>query len=257
MAENLETLQKIGLTKAEAKTYLSLLYLKESKTGQLCEKTNIPSSNIYPILDSLIKKGLVSYKIQNNIKIFLPSDPLILDKIFEERQKNIEKDRLEIKNLVSNLETQKNLPFSMSNYKYYEGLRGIKSIWFELIKELDNFPKNSEIKTYATMPEAYESLISIYDEFHKKRIKRKIGYKLILSNKDYEYGEKRKKSKFTKVKYLELKNEGSIIVFPTGLILQYVTTQNPRAFLIKDDIFVKTFNQIFDQLWEKNNNFLI
>jgi len=42
-----ESLVKIGLTKAEAKVYLVLIELKESQTGVICEKSSIPSSNIY------------------------------------------------------------------------------------------------------------------------------------------------------------------------------------------------------------------
>lgn len=251
MVENLETLQKIGLNKAEATTYLALLYLKESKTGQLCEKTNIPSSNIYPILESLMKKGFVSYRIQNNIKIFLPSDPEILDEIFDEKQKTIEQERKEIKSLIANLKTQQNIPLPISDYKYFEGLQGLKSVWFEITENLKNLPKDSTIKIYSSPPDTYEDLLPIYNEFHKERVKQKIKYKLFLSNLDKKHGGERAKLPGTQVKFIDMKNEAEICIIGNNLILQYLTTKKPRAFLIQDEVFVKTFEQIFDQLWSK------
>ena len=62
-------LAKIGLTTQESRVYLALLELQEAQTGQLCKFTKIASSNIYKILDALMKKGLASYRVQNNIKI--------------------------------------------------------------------------------------------------------------------------------------------------------------------------------------------
>jgi sugar-specific transcriptional regulator TrmB len=251
MVDNLETLQKIGLNKAEAKTYLALLYLKESKTGQLCEKTNIPSSNIYPILESLMKKGFISYRIQNNVKVFLPSDPAILDDLFDEKQKDIEEERKEIKDLIKNLKTEHSMPLPISNYKYYEGLQGLKSVWIELTEDLKNLPKNSTVKIYSSPPNTYESLIPLYDEFHKERVKQKLKYKLILSNEDKKRGNERKKMYGTEVKFIEMNNEAEISILGNNLLLQYATTKTPRAFLIQDEVFVKTFEQIFDSLWSK------
>jgi sugar-specific transcriptional regulator TrmB len=57
---NQEILQEIGLNKSESQVYLALLELGEAKTGQICNKLNIPNSHIYTDLDSLTKKGLVS-----------------------------------------------------------------------------------------------------------------------------------------------------------------------------------------------------
>ena len=84
-----EILSKIGLTNQEARTYLALLKLQEAQTGALCKDVNIASSNIYKILDSLMKKGLVSYRVQNNIKIFMPAHPETLNELFLEKQKRL------------------------------------------------------------------------------------------------------------------------------------------------------------------------
>ena len=65
----ISTLQGVGLTEKEAATYLALVQEGESKTGKLCQKTNIPSSHIYLVLNQLLEKGLIHYKLVNNIRL--------------------------------------------------------------------------------------------------------------------------------------------------------------------------------------------
>ena len=124
-----ESLGKIGLTKQEARTYLTLLELKESQTGKICENAHIERSNIYKVLSSLMNKGLVNYRIQNNVKVFSASPPESLSELFKEKQKRLEEERKQVERIVSNLKTKEPGKDSISNYKYYEGIPAIKSMW--------------------------------------------------------------------------------------------------------------------------------
>ena len=81
-------LQSIGLTQNEARVYLFLLEYQEAKTGLICSKLKIPNSHIYQILEKLLDKGIISYKIINNIKIFRPVDPESLYSLFREKEFN-------------------------------------------------------------------------------------------------------------------------------------------------------------------------
>jgi len=249
MENNTESLQKLGLNKAEAKTYLALLRLKESKTGVLCEKTNIPSSNIYSILESLMKKGFATYRIQNNVKVFLPSDPEILEEIFDDKQKEIEKERKEIKELIKNLKSEHNVPLALSGYKYFEGLQAVKSVWFELTEELEKIPKNETIVIYTGIKGAFEPMMPLYEEYHKRRLKNKINYKVIYPFGEEKLGSKRKKQ-LAEVKFLDLKNEAGWGVMGDKFFIQYITKKVPRGFLIKDKVFADTFKQVFEQIWK-------
>jgi len=85
-----ETLQELGLGRRESLCYISLLELGSSKVGHILRKTGIPSSKIYEILDKLIKRGLVTYVIKNNIKHYQANDPKTLLHYIEEKKKKIE-----------------------------------------------------------------------------------------------------------------------------------------------------------------------
>lgn len=245
----LESLEKVGLTKPEARVYLALIELKESQTGKLCEKSKIPSSNIYFLLDSLIEKGFVSYRLQNNIKIFMPSDIGIIKKIFEEKKEKIEQEGKEISKLIENLKERQSEKESFSKYKYFEGMNAIKLLWNELGNSLNKLDKSTIIKVHAGIKEAYELMLPVYEEFHNKRKKLGIKYQIIYPLTETKLGVKRKKQ-ISEVKYMNLKNEAEFAIIGDKLILQYITQKVPRAFLIEDEIFTKTHEQIFDNLWK-------
>jgi sugar-specific transcriptional regulator TrmB len=244
-----EILARIGLSIPESKAYLGLLELKEAKTGELCKKTGIASSNIYPILNSLISKGLVSYRMRNNVKIFMPAPPETLNEVFIEQQKKLEQERKDFLELVEELKEKKPTEEPYSNYKYYEGLTGIKALWLEMADYLATLEKGALTRVYTGKKDIYEKLAGFYDEFHKIRLKLKGGYKIIFPFEDKATGEKRKRQ-HSEVKYTELKNEAEWGVIGDKFFIQTLTGKTLSAFLITDAKMAETFRQVFDQVWK-------
>ncbi len=246
----IEGLEKIGLTKPEAKVYLALIELKESRTGVLCEKSRIPSSNIYAILDSLTKKGFVTYRMQNNIKIFMPSNPEILKSLFKEKQEKIIEEGKEIENLIKSLKVIKGAEEAFSKYKYFEGISGIRAMWIGLMDELNQLPKNEIILMYTGVKKAYQTMLGLYEEFHKIRVKNGIKYKIIYPLEETEVAQRRKKQ-LAEVRFLKLENEAEWGVIGNKYFVQYITQKVPRGFLIEDEVFANTFRQVFEQVWDR------
>lgn len=242
-----QILLKIGLTLQESRVYICLLELQEAQTGNLCKFVNIASSNIYNILDSLIRKGLVSYRVQNNIKIFMPASPDVLNELFLEKQKKIDEERKEIAEVITNLKRREVAEPAISNYKYYEGFVGIKSMWYEIRKIMSN---KTITKIHTARKGSYERLVGFYTEYHKERVKKNIKIRMIFPREEVELAKKRK-NKHTEIRFMKLKNEAEWGVMGDKIFIQYITTKQPRAFLIKDEVFAKTFEQVFDKLWEK------
>ena len=68
-------LQRLGLTKDEAKTFLTLLSLSDASASSLCKKTRIHNSKIYYILESLERLGLIFVR-EGTPKIYTALHPI-------------------------------------------------------------------------------------------------------------------------------------------------------------------------------------
>jgi len=241
-------LGKIGIAKQEARVYLALLGLQEARTGMLCSYTKIASSNIYKILESLIKKGLVSFRVQNNIKVFMPSPPESLNEIFLEKQRKLEEEQKELAKAISDLKKIELEEKPQTNYKYYEGISGIKSLWHEINSKMR---KENLIRIYTGKKGVYNRLLASFDEHHNLRKKKNIKEKLIFPKGELKIAEKRR-NKITQIKFMDMENEAEWgVCNDTFHIHYYPVKKKPYGFLIKDAVFAKTFAQVFDQLWEK------
>ena len=72
-----KTLTLVGLTDLEAKVYIKLLKLKEAKVSTLARATKVTRTQLYPLLEKLIEKGVVDkvdkkvirYKVVNRKKL--------------------------------------------------------------------------------------------------------------------------------------------------------------------------------------------
>ncbi len=116
-----ETLLKLGLEEQEIKTYLALIDYGELTATKLSEKSGLGRVHTYQVTNKLIKKGLVSYVIKNNVKYFSAADPELLLKDLEEKEENLKK-------ILPQLNARKNTLNEETKVEVYRGLDGINSI---------------------------------------------------------------------------------------------------------------------------------
>ena len=127
-----ENLTALGLTNTEARIYLALLELGETRTGKLCDKLDIPNSHIYRQLDSLIKRGLVSYRIANNMKIFEANEPESLSLLYQKKREELREQEKILRDAIPKLKSRPKQRETVSDYKYFESVAGIKALWLEI-----------------------------------------------------------------------------------------------------------------------------
>lgn len=245
--QHLEALESAGLSEKEAMAYLDLLQYGESQTGKICERTGIPSSRIYRILDTLLKKGLVNYKIINNIKVFRASEPDSLAHLFEEKEKEVREEKKELLDFISKLKVRPSEIERLSDYKYFEGLRGIKSLYTEVI---NSWKKDDEYYVVAATTRAFEKLDAFFMEVvHKKRVKDKVNMKMIINEKSKKWGPKRARMKYTEIRYLDIDTNTEYGVLNDYFFL-VTYEKEPYGLLIKDKNFADTYRVFFDILWK-------
>lgn len=157
MDNELSLLNKIGLTDAEAKVYLTLSQ-NGSLTGYEASKmANVPRSKIYNILQSLIDKGFVLFtQYESNNKYIVVPMKEVSNKIKKEVSSNL--DRLEESFSIFPLKTNMDNIWHIKNYdNIFEKCREIIKnstkevliqIWYEdlnnILDEIVEFQKKSK-----------------------------------------------------------------------------------------------------------------
>ena len=85
----MEVLQRIGLTKNEAKIYMALLKQGPCLVSKIVEETKLNRTHIYERLEKMLEKGLVNYVIKSGKKYFNAVKPDKLIQILEEQKLKI------------------------------------------------------------------------------------------------------------------------------------------------------------------------
>jgi|TARA_Y100000031_G_scaffold13671_1_gene14401 sugar-specific transcriptional regulator TrmB len=241
---NTKILEKIGLTKNEIAIYLFLLKKEESTTGPIIKETKIANSRVYESLNSLLKKGLVSYNIQKDGKHFKAVNP----KILLENQKDIEN---KIKLLIPELSSMKIPKKDETTMAIYEGFNGFKTAFAKII---DDCPKNEEIKITGFPEEIYEmeQLRDFLINMNLKSANKKQRLKILLEiSVKKTLGKDREKEKFTEVRYMP---EGYISPAAMDIFEDYVYIflweEKPYVFMIKNKKIADSFKSYHEFLWK-------
>jgi len=245
---NIKALNAIDLSDKEALTYLDLQKYGESQTGKICKRTKIPSSYIYNILTNLISKGLVNYKIINNVKVFRASDPDSLINLFDEKEKKIVDEKNKLIKLIKELKIKPKQIDRLSDYKYYEGIRGIKSLYNEII---NSWNSGDEYYIASAPLEAFTKLEGFFINIvHKKRVKDNVSLKIIVNKNSKKYGYIRKKMPLCEVKYLDINTTTEYgVLNDYFFLINY--SREPYGLLIKDKNFSNTYKIFFNLLWNQ------
>jgi len=230
-----EILQEIGLTENQANVYLALLELGQTLASQISEKTKINRSLIYTILQELIDKGLVSYFIQNNKKIFKAAEPLELLEILKEKEEKI-------KTIMPKLEMVKK-PLEKEKVEVYKGKEGLKTVLNDILRNCEK-----EYFVIGGIGKSLEALPYFIEGWHKRRIKAKITRNMILS----EEVRKKKITKFplTKIKYLpqEYRTLETMMIYDNK-IAHIIWVDEPLAIIIESKKINQAYMKQFSLLW--------
>ncbi|MCA9459388.1 MAG: helix-turn-helix domain-containing protein [Nanoarchaeota archaeon] len=246
--EILHFLEKIGLSLNESKAYLALLKNSELKVGDIIKETQIPQSKIYAILERLLEKNLISYKLKGNIKYFSANSTKNLFSLLEEKEERI----LEEKQLL-----EKNLPYlnilneeEKTTVELFEGLNGLRTAYKIL---LENTSSSSILKYYYP----YSNFNSQLDNFLKTIWVEYNGPE--YSTKGILHSDIKKTAKFKKMgespdfKFAKFPLPGLIdIIDGKTLIISW--EENPSAILINSKKITKSFENYFDSIWNISMN---
>ncbi|MBM3247416.1 hypothetical protein FJZ17_02665 [Candidatus Pacearchaeota archaeon] len=234
-------LEEIGFTRNEIKIYLALLKLGASTTGKIIENTGLHRAIVYDTLEKLIQKGIVSFVIQNNRKVFKAYDPKRLEEYLEEKKKKLSSIIPELSQIyqVPKFETATNI---------YEGKEGIKTIFEDIIKT-----KPKCYYVFASYGGATEILPFYLKHFYDRIEKLKISLKGILI--DTPQGRQRGKEvgvhKNVELRYMpkEYVSPATAYLYEGKVAFIIWSKETPMAILIENKSLFESFLNYFHVLW--------
>ena len=125
-------LLKVGLTDGESKVYLALSEIGSSTVGPIVKKSGVAYSNIYDILNRLIEKGIVSFVIKSKTKYFQAATPKNLLIYLENKEKEINSQREELKKILPDLEKLQESSISQEA-EVFLGKKGLRTAYEKML----------------------------------------------------------------------------------------------------------------------------
>jgi sugar-specific transcriptional regulator TrmB len=245
-------LEKLGLTRNEAKTYVALLELGAATATPLTRRAGLHASKTYAALDGLLAKGLASYVVRDGKRVFRAEEPENLLEFLAEKKRRINEEEEKAKKIISRLANQRGAAKETDEVLTYKGAGGLKSLYKKIYSTL----KRGETHYVFGAPRSANELIEEFlSEANRERVKKGIALEIIFNADAREFGAKRAKMRFTQVKYF--KDAGFIAptcfeVFGDYYAIYYVATSEIRAFVIRNTEIARSMRNFFNVIWNSN-----
>lgn len=243
----INTLKKIGLTGGEIRVYLALLELGSSTTWKITQKSKVSGSKVYEVLDRLIEKGLASFIIKNNVKYFEAASPERILDYLNEKNKEIEDEKNEIKKILPEL-LLKQKKVQQAGAKIYVGFEGAKTAYEDAIQSLK---KGDEILGWG-LTEQPESWEVYFNKREKVRDDKGIIHKSIINEKYQSLYNVRKKFKNTFIRFFpkELEMPTTVEIWKNKVAIFIITKDNPITIVIESQAAADSFRKYFYIMWK-------
>lgn len=137
-------LEEIGLSEKEAKIYLALLQVDRDTIPDLAKKTEINRTTVYPVLESLQKKGLVSEVHEGKKVSYVAAPPERLETYVERQRVLFEEKSKRLKDVIPQIKSIQRESGERPVVKYFEGRDGAISAY----EEFYSFDPNKEETGY-------------------------------------------------------------------------------------------------------------
>jgi len=229
-------LEKYGLSHNESKVYITLLQLGSAMAGKIAKEVQMDRTSCYDALKKLIKKGLVSYVVEANRKLFKAVSPERLIGILKEKEDEISEVMPHLKEIYKPEKGKYNVTM-------YRGYKGMKSVFEDILEEAkgkENLVIDSSGMFAEKMPYYLPHFIK---GLEKNRIKVR---HIVRKDKDIH------PSKTTTVRYFPKTSKETVIT--TNIYADKVAiilwTDVPEAIIIENKAAAESYRDYFEILWK-------
>jgi len=245
-------LEKLGLTRNEAKTYVALLELGSATATPLTRRAGIHASKTYAALDGLLAKGLASYVVRDGRRVFHAEEPTNLLEFLAEKKRKIDEEEREAKKIIAELSGRRGAAKETDEVLTYKGAGGLKSLYKKIYSTL----RSGETHYVFGAPRNANELIEDFlVNANRKRARKGIELKIIYNSDAREFGKKREKLRLTQVKYFHgagFTAPTCFEVFSDYTAIYYVTPNDMKCFVLRNAEIARSMRNFFEIIWNSD-----
>ncbi len=242
---NPEVLERIGLTRNESITYLTLLKLGTSKTGAILKSSGLNSGKIYEILDKLKDKGLVSETVENNTRLFTPAPPKQLIGYLEQKKNSLREEEALINEMIPALDQIREEKLPEKRIVTYKGFRGIVTAAEEALEKTE--PGKEILSLGISDINAWSQ--SYWVRWEKMRMEKRVTGRYILSERGRIFNDLKNEEGIA-VRFMKKDTPVGIDIYGDDIVLILHYQEPISCTMITDKNTVTTFKSYFDVLWK-------
>lgn len=235
-------LMEIGLSEKEADLYLLAIKHKEITASYVAKISHESRTHAYDTINSLVKRGLLTYVIKNNVKYFKAVNPEKLLDYLREKEAKIKDEEESVKEIIPQLkEIQSKVGEEETKIEIYEGKEGIKSLLNDIIREGKDFVTwgaTTKVKEYVP-----EFIIKKYlNERKRNNIKARQLFTDFYGVLETPLSENRKLPK-------EFASPTTTLIYGHKVAI-FLWTEVPKIILVENEELAKSYKSYFELLWK-------
>lgn len=231
-------LADLGLSEGEIAVYLSLLKLGPVAVSKIKEDSGLHRTTIYDFVEKLLQKGLVSYVVRSNVKIYSAADPSKLKDFLGEKQNALEQ-------VLPTLHSLAAVRKEDTRVEIYKGPEGLKTVILDCIRT------GKETVGMGIDEELWKKALPIFTEQYQKLLKKHGMHERILTkvNPAYLFDQSNTEYRFMPAEFF---SPMSTLIY--GSKIQIVIWEPSLTVLvIENSKLAEAYRKHFEALWNQQS----
>jgi sugar-specific transcriptional regulator TrmB len=240
------------LNEKEQRVIACLYQTYPCNVSRLSKEVAINRTSLYPILDKLVQKGLVSVHDHDGVSLYTPIDPRAFKEWLERRKQAIESQTNALASWIDETVSRDKAPSLVSKLRYYEGFNGLRNLY------ADTWRDNPEKMIYA-ITDVKAAVETAKDYFHDEYMPARVAHGVFVKDIMTESPEAEHEVDVTDQHLREARlakglfeNLGiEINIYGNKLAIAAYDKEKPTGVIIENEKIAAAMKNIFEYLWDK------
>lgn len=236
-----KALTEIGLSQKEADVYLALLSLGSAKVVEIAKISDLKRTSVYPVLESLERRGLVSTGVKGFKTVYQAANPQKLESLLETRRAVFQRYLPELRSLYR-------IRGQTTHIRCFDGMPSVKTAYEDLVSRLrlsDNYCAIADEEQWFSLDNSF------FRDYIQRRSESGCKVRLLLQRnaigrKSFEERQTKKTTIKLLPGHVKLNTSCSIT---SWCVLIHQLAQPTHVMVVENPSIVEMHRSYFDIMW--------